>query len=83
MPILLIVQITLGKSTNLDPRIIASAHQAKTSIPVFGPIVGSDRYDPEGQLNTGQLPIVENAQVDLRVPLEGEFVNKDIIIEEK
>ena len=50
MPILIIVQTTLGQSTNLkDARMMATAHQTETQTRVFfNTIVSDDRHDAEG-----------------------------------
>jgi len=77
MPLLIIVQITLGQSMNLkDTRKTASAQQ-KTGPMVFEAIATSDQYDAEGQLN---IPVIESAKDELQVPLADESANADIIL---
>jgi len=82
VPLLIIVQITLGQSTNLkDARRTASAQQ--TGPIVFGPIISSDRYDPERQLNIHRPSVTESAKDELQVPSADKSVNKDIILERR
>lgn len=75
MPLLIIVQITLGQST--DARKTASGQQG-TGPMVFEAIANSGQYDAEGQLD--HIPVIEK---ELQVPLADEPANRDIILGRK
>jgi len=82
MPILIIVQMSLGQSTLKDARMMAT-HQTGTQTPVImNTIVSDDQHDAEGQWNI-RRPSVEYAKDELQVPLADESINKDIILEQR
>ena len=83
MPILIIVQITIGQSNLNDLRLMATAHQTGTQTPVvINTIVSDDRHDEEGQRNI-RRPSVECTEDKLEVPLADGSVNRDIILEQR
>ena len=84
MPILIIVQITLGQSPNLrDARMMATAQQTGIQTPVLiNAIVSGDQHDAEGQWSI-RRPSVECAKDEPEAPLADGSVSKDIILEQR